>query len=432
MKSRFYKYAKTPFRLSKALKRFFVTCISTFLVVLPWFFSSTASAVPALHVAARQGNVEEVKRLLGQKVDVNSESSSGYTPLHISAGWDMRRVTGLLVTHGAKINAQNVSSWTPLHLAAGRGHTKMVKFLLARGADPGIEDRVGRTPADLAQEAFNDDLVDLLESEGLDVDGNSLRFRKKQDWVIIIGGGGLVHPEYVGGNRFKFDFYPHVDISWRDRVFLNISNGFGSYNISNGLGLHILQTTNFVFGASLNYYESRDEDDSNKLKGFGSIESGAELQMFSEYSLGELSFLGRYKGTVSLFGKFQHDITGSHGGWVLTSGVRHKVPLSRLMRLKMDYKVSWASEEYMGTYFDVYQNQAATTTIAAYDAGGGIKDFGIGMGLTYDLDSHWILKGKLAYTRLLGDAQDSPLVDPDGGQGNDNQLQLGTALAYRF
>ena len=98
----------------------------------------------------------------------------------------------------------------------------------------------------------------------------------------------------------------------------------------------------------------------------------------------------------------------------------------------MDYKVSWASKEYMGTYFDVYQNQALTTTIVAYDAGAGIKDIGLGMGLTYDFDDHWLLKGKLAYLRLLGDAQDSPLVDPDGGQGNDNQLQLGTALAYRF
>ena len=185
-------------------------------------------------------------------------------------------------------------------------------------------------------------------------------------------------------------------------------------------------------GTSLNHYESRDEDDSGELKGFGDIESGAEFQIFSEYSLGELSFLEKLQGVVSFFGKFQHDITGSHGGWVLTGGMRHKVPISRRMELKMDYKASWASEEYMGTYFDVYQNQAATTTIAAYDAGGGIKDFEIGMGLTYDLDAHWILKGKLAYARLLGDAQDSPLVDPDGGQGNDNQLQLGTALAYRF
>ena len=108
---------------------FFSAFFSVFWVAFPWGFSSTASAASALHIAAKQGNVEQVKRLLAQRVDVNSVSSLGYTPLHISAGWDLRRVTGLLVTNGAKINVQNASGWTPLHLAAGRGHIKMVKFL---------------------------------------------------------------------------------------------------------------------------------------------------------------------------------------------------------------------------------------------------------------------------------------------------------------
>ena len=102
------------------------------------------------------------------------------------------------------------------------------------------------------------------------------------------------------------------------------------------------------------------------------------------------------------------------------------------MKLKMDYNISWASEEFMKTYFSITPTQSAITGISSYDAEGGIKDFGVGAALKYDWDAHWILKGKLAYTRLLGDAQDSSLVDPDGGQGNDNQLQLGTAIGYRF
>jgi len=145
------------------LKRFFIVFVSVFLVV-HWVFPWTASAANDLHVAAKQGNVKKVKRLLAQGMDVNSLSSSGYTPLHISAGLDKRRVTKLLVSNGAKINVRNSSGRTPLHLSAGRGHLKMVKFLLSRGANPSTKDRSGRTPADIArQHSSNDEIVDLLE-----------------------------------------------------------------------------------------------------------------------------------------------------------------------------------------------------------------------------------------------------------------------------
>ena len=117
-----------------------------------------------LHVAAKQGNVKKVKKLLSQGVDINSLSASGHTPLHLSAGWDKRSVTKFLVINGAKINARNSSGRTPLHLSAGRGHLKMVKFLLSRGANPEIQDRYDQTPADIAQQYnASDEVVDLLE-----------------------------------------------------------------------------------------------------------------------------------------------------------------------------------------------------------------------------------------------------------------------------
>ena len=418
----------------KTLRIFLVGFNLFFWLAFYCIILATAFAASPLHLAVKQDNFKQVEKLLKKKVDINSLSSLGYTPLHISAGWDMRRVTGLLVTYGAQINVRNLSGWTPLHMAAGRGHLKMVKFLLAQGADPSIEDRFGRTAADMARHQFDEDLVYLLESvSNYNMDsGGSLRSRENQDWIVVLGGGGLVQPEYTGSDRMNINFYPHINSSWRDVVFLNASKGFGFYNISNGLGVNLIRTKIFIFGTSLNYYESRDEDDSGELKGFGDIEPGAEFQLFSEYLLGKLSLVKKLEGNISLISKFQHDITGSHGGWVLTGGMRHNIPLSKRMDLKMEYKVSWANEAYMETYFDVYPNQAETTTIVTYDAGAGIKDISLGAGLRYDLDNHWFIKGMLKYTRLLGDAQDSPLVDPDGGQGRDNQLQLGTAIAYRF
>ena len=168
-------------------KRFFLVFVSVCFLV-SWVFPWIVSAATELHVVAQQGNVEKVKRLLKQKIDVNSLSSSGYTPLHISAGFDKRRVTKLLLINGAKINARDSSGRTPLHLSARRGHLSMGKFLLSLGANPSIRDRSNRTPADIARQYnVNDKVVDLLESESKN------KRAKKGSFLTSIHESGIVY-----------------------------------------------------------------------------------------------------------------------------------------------------------------------------------------------------------------------------------------------
>ena len=145
-------------------KRYFLVFVSVCFLA-SWVFPWLALANTELHIAVKQGNVEKVKSLLTQGMDVNSRSSSGYTPLHMSAGLDKRRVTKLLVINGAKINARDSSGRTPLHISVRRGHFKMVKFLLSQGANLLIRDRSDRTPADIARQYnVSGELVDLLDS----------------------------------------------------------------------------------------------------------------------------------------------------------------------------------------------------------------------------------------------------------------------------
>ncbi len=77
----------------------FIIFFSLFLMP-PCFLTGTAFAGTSLHSAAKQGDAKQVRKLLAEGLNVNSLSKSGYTPLHISALWDKRRVTGLLVKNG--------------------------------------------------------------------------------------------------------------------------------------------------------------------------------------------------------------------------------------------------------------------------------------------------------------------------------------------
>lgn len=48
----------------------------------------------------------------------------------------------------------------------------------------------------------------------------------------------------------------------------------------------------------------------------------------------------------------------------------------------------------------------------------------------YDLTNNWRLSFIGRYMRMVGDAEDSPLVDGDGGRGSANQWAGGAIVSY--
>jgi outer membrane protein len=97
--------------------------------------------------------------------------------------------------------------------------------------------------------------------------------------------------------------------------------------------------------------------------------------------------------------------------------------------VRVEASSTYASEDYMSEYFGVSNANAARSGLDRFDADDGFKDIGIGVNLDYNLTSNWILSGTAAYTLLLGDAADSPIVDD---RGNANQFFLGALINYKF
>eukprot|EP00250_Pteridium_aquilinum_P028450 c37179_g1_i1 orf=155-691(-) len=93
-----------------------------------------------LHIAARRGDLDEVRRLLDAGVDVNEFSSghkdSGATALHLAAAGGHIDVMDELLERGGDIDARTRvgCGWTPLHHAAKERNKKAIRFLIENGA----------------------------------------------------------------------------------------------------------------------------------------------------------------------------------------------------------------------------------------------------------------------------------------------------------
>jgi len=123
----------------------------------------------SLHQAAANGDIDGVKALLVQGVDINVKDDGGRTPLHLASLGGHQELVKLLISKGADVNAKedrgNLHA-TPLHHAVHGGHRDVVETLLVHGADANIRDRLGQTPLDLANRRRRTEIVGLLRKHG--------------------------------------------------------------------------------------------------------------------------------------------------------------------------------------------------------------------------------------------------------------------------
>jgi ankyrin repeat protein len=144
--------------------------------------------------AAKSGDVEEVRRLLGNHPELaGARNGAGETPLIAALYRGQRAVVDLLVDAGAPldvfaaaatgrtpelgaelrrdphaVNRVAFDGWTPLHLAAFFGHTGAVDLLLDAGADLAAVSRnsLKNTPLHAAIAGRHDDVaLTLLERD---------------------------------------------------------------------------------------------------------------------------------------------------------------------------------------------------------------------------------------------------------------------------
>jgi MipA family protein len=91
-------------------------------------------------------------------------------------------------------------------------------------------------------------------------------------------------------------------------------------------------------------------------------------------------------------------------------------------------RASFASRDYIETYFGVTPAEAARSALTAYAPGGGFKGVGGELTTRYEFMPQWNVIGVVTYERLIGDAADSPIVQV----GNENQFTFKLGITHTF
>lgn len=99
----------------------------------------------ALIKAAQDGDLDKIRLLAAQGVDINIKSRDQCTPLMIAALSDDVEMIEILFGKGAALNAAGCEGWTALMIATIEGHAQIVRALIEHGAEVDAENSSGWT-----------------------------------------------------------------------------------------------------------------------------------------------------------------------------------------------------------------------------------------------------------------------------------------------
>ena len=237
-----------------------------------------------------------------------------------------------------------------------------------------------------------------------------------RNYVAVAAG---VVPDYMGSNDYTIGGAP------AGLMKFGSSERFARLLVTE-LSVNILDSRNWRLGPVLNYRLARDDVDDSAVGRMRDIDGTVEAGVF-----GGWTWIGdddpRHRFTASA--EFLSDVGSEHEGYLISASARYFQPVTRPLTLSIGATVTYGSGDYMQTYFGVDSDNAARSGLSQFSADSGLRDVRIPLMAIYSLSPNWHLAGGLVYSRLLGDASESPIVDD---RGSSNQLFAGLGVAYAW
>ena len=131
------------------------------------------------------------------------------------------------------------------------------------------------------------------------------------------------------------------------------------------------------------------------------------------------------------------DVAGAHDGMSVSPSITYFTPLSRAIAVSLSLSTKYIDDDYADYYYSVPVANAAlpaADVLPGFEADGGFESAGVNVLLAFDLngdvtDGGLALIGLGGYSRMLGDAKDSPFTSI---RGEADQFLGAVGIGYTF
>lgn len=234
---------------------------------------------------------------------------------------------------------------------------------------------------------------------------------------FTLGAGAGTAPDYEGSDEYEIVPLWNLRIGnlYHPKTFVQV--------IGPRLRSNFLPSDHWRLGLSGQFIKERDDVENEQVDELEKVDPSFMLGAIAGYD-----FLADPQQDLVLEVEARQDVANDNGFLATVRGV-YGSRLTERWRLDASVGSTWASEDYMSSYFGIDAGDAARSGLDQFSADEGFKDVSVGGALTYRLFERLSVSALANYTRLIDDAEDSPVVDD---AGDENQFFGGALVNYTF
>ena len=234
---------------------------------------------------------------------------------------------------------------------------------------------------------------------------------------FTLGAGAGAAPDYEGSDDYEIVPLWNLRIGnlYHPKTFVQV--------IGPRLRSNFLPSEHWRLGLSGQFIKERDDVENEQVDDLEKVDPSVMLGAIAGYD-----FLADPQQDLVLEVDARQDVANDNG-FLVTARAIYGSRLTESWRFDASIGSTWASEDYMSSYFGIDAADAARSGLDQFSADEGFKDVSFGGALTYRLFERLSVSALGNYTRLIDDAEDSPVVDD---AGDENQFFGGALLNYTF